>query len=184
MLAAALGRTLAWVPSMILSSACCTPSPETSRVIETFSLLLAILSISSMYDDAAFGRGDVAAGVLDQLEQDVLDVLAHVAGLGEGGGVGDGEGHLQVLGQGAGQRVLPVPVGPISRMLDFSISTSSGDAGAGADALVVVVHRHRQHLLGLVLAHDVLVEGAASALAGSADRRPARTRRPRRSPDR
>src|SRR5262249_34193436 len=43
-----LGGTLAMVPSMILSSACCTPSPDTSRVMEGFSLLRAILSISSM----------------------------------------------------------------------------------------------------------------------------------------
>ena len=42
------GGTLAVVPSRIFSSACCTPSPETSRVIEGFSLLRAILSISSM----------------------------------------------------------------------------------------------------------------------------------------
>ena len=42
------GGTLATVPSRILSSACCTPSPETSRVIDGFSDLRAILSISSM----------------------------------------------------------------------------------------------------------------------------------------
>jgi hypothetical protein len=42
------GGTFATVPSMILSSACCTPSPDTSRVIDGFSLLRAILSISSM----------------------------------------------------------------------------------------------------------------------------------------
>ena len=35
-------------PSMILSSACCTPSPDTSRVIEGLSDLREILSISSM----------------------------------------------------------------------------------------------------------------------------------------
>ena len=40
--------TLAIVPSMILSNACCTPSPETSRVIDGLSPLRAILSISSM----------------------------------------------------------------------------------------------------------------------------------------
>ncbi len=39
-LPSALGGTLATVPSMIFSSACCTPSPETSRVIDTFSLFL------------------------------------------------------------------------------------------------------------------------------------------------
>ena len=43
-----LGGTLAIVPSRILRSACCTPSPETSRVIDGFSDFRAILSISSM----------------------------------------------------------------------------------------------------------------------------------------
>ena len=47
-LARILNVPFAIVPSMILSSACCTPSPETSRVIDGLSLLRAILSISSM----------------------------------------------------------------------------------------------------------------------------------------
>ncbi len=42
------GGTDAVVPSRIFSSACCTPSPDTSRVIDGFSLLRAILSTSSM----------------------------------------------------------------------------------------------------------------------------------------
>ena len=42
------GGTEAVVPSRIFSSACCTPSPETSRVIDGFSHLRAILSTSSM----------------------------------------------------------------------------------------------------------------------------------------
>ena len=42
------GGTDAVVPSRILSSACCTPSPDTSRVMDGFSDLRAILSISSM----------------------------------------------------------------------------------------------------------------------------------------
>ena len=42
------GGTEAMVPSMSLSSACCTPSPETSRVIDGLSVLREILSISSM----------------------------------------------------------------------------------------------------------------------------------------
>ncbi len=42
------GGTEAVVPSRIFSSACWTPSPETSRVIDGFSLLRATLSISSM----------------------------------------------------------------------------------------------------------------------------------------
>ena len=57
--------------------------------------------------------------------------------------------------------VLPQPVGPMSRILLLAISTSSlarGAAGARLQALVVVVHGHRQHLLGALLADDVLVE--------------------------
>ena len=46
-------------------------------------------------DDAGLGALDVEVGGLDQLEQDVLDVLAHVAGLGERRGVGDGERHVE-----------------------------------------------------------------------------------------
>ena len=42
------GGTFTTVPSSNLSKACCTPSPETSRVIDGLSLLRAILSISSM----------------------------------------------------------------------------------------------------------------------------------------
>ena len=37
------------VPSTIFRSACCTPSPDTSLVMDTFSLLRVILSISSIY---------------------------------------------------------------------------------------------------------------------------------------
>ena len=42
------GGTEAMVPSISFSSACCTPSPETSRVMEGLSDLREILSISSM----------------------------------------------------------------------------------------------------------------------------------------
>ena len=41
------GGTAATVPSRIFSSACCTPSPETSRVIDGFSDFREILSSSS-----------------------------------------------------------------------------------------------------------------------------------------
>ena len=40
-------------------------------------------------DDPALGPLDVEVGGLDQVQQDVLDILADVAGLGQRGGVGD-----------------------------------------------------------------------------------------------
>ncbi len=43
------GGTDATVPSSILRSACCTPSPDTSLVMDTFSDFFVILSISSIY---------------------------------------------------------------------------------------------------------------------------------------
>src|SRR5690554_4213821 len=43
-----LGETFTIVPSNSFRRACCTPSPETSRVIDGLSLLRAILSISSI----------------------------------------------------------------------------------------------------------------------------------------
>src|SRR5687767_2493307 len=50
-------------------------------------------------DDAALGLFLVVAGGLVELEDDVLDILADVAGLGQGGGVDDREGHAQHAGQ-------------------------------------------------------------------------------------
>jgi hypothetical protein len=61
---------------------------------------------------------------VQQLEQQVLDVLADVAGLGQRGGVADGERHVQDPGQRAGQQRLARAGRPISRMFDLSISTS------------------------------------------------------------
>ena len=57
-------------------------------------------------DDAALGPLDVVVRRLQEAQDDVLDVLAHVARLGEGGGIGDGEGHPEELGQGLGQEGL------------------------------------------------------------------------------
>ena len=62
-------------------------------------------------DDAGLGPLDVEVGGLDQLEQDVLDVLADVAGLGERGGVGDGERHVEQAGERLREVGLAAPGG-------------------------------------------------------------------------
>jgi len=84
------GGTLATVPSRILRSACCTPSPETSRVIEGSRPCGRSVHLVDV-DDPALALLDVVTGVLQQLEDDVLDVLADVAGLGKRGCVHQGE---------------------------------------------------------------------------------------------
>src|SRR5581483_5656959 len=50
-------------------------------------------------DDALLGALDVVVGGLDELEQDVLDVLTDVAGLGEAGRVGHRERNVENLRQ-------------------------------------------------------------------------------------
>ena len=109
-------------------------------------------------DDAALGRLDVEVGGVQQLQQQVLDVLADVAGLGQRGGVADGERHVEDLGQRAGQQGLAA-AGRADEQdvalvhLDLAVALV-----AQAQALVVVVDGDRQDLLGPVLADDVLVE--------------------------
>ena len=44
-------------------------------------------------------RVDVEVGRLEQAQEDVLDVLAHVAGFGQRRRVGDAEGHVEHPGQ-------------------------------------------------------------------------------------
>src|SRR5690606_30310099 len=50
-------------------------------------------------DDARLGALDVVVGRLEYLEQEVLVILADVAGVGERGGVGDGDRDVEHLGQ-------------------------------------------------------------------------------------
>ncbi len=114
-------------------------------------------------DDAGLGALDVVVGRLDQLEQDVLDVLADVAGLGERGGVGDRERDVEHPGErlreqrlaGAG-RAEQQDVG--LRELDDRVGVTRLAVAAGLDALVVVVDGHGERPLGLVLADHVAVE--------------------------
>ena len=69
-------------------------------------------------DDAPFGGRDVVVRGLEQAHQDVLHVLAHVAGLRQRRGVGDGEGHVEEARQGLGQQ--PVIDGPLGKQGDHT----------------------------------------------------------------
>ena len=57
-------------------------------------------------DDALLALLDVAARRLQQLQDDVLDILADVSGLGQRGRVDDREGNGQELGERLGQERL------------------------------------------------------------------------------
>ena len=75
-------------------------------------------------DDPGLGLLDVEVGRLDQLEQDVLDVFADVACLGQRGRVGDRERYVEDPRECLRQQRLAATGRPSSRMLDFCSSTS------------------------------------------------------------
>src|SRR5262249_24890549 len=116
-------------------------------------------------DDAALRALDVVVGGLQQLEDDVLDVLADVAGLGQRGRVGHGERHVEDARQGLRQQRL-AGAGWANqqdvrlRELDFVV------LGLVLEPLVVIVNGDREHLLGVVLADHVVVEDLANLLRG------------------
>ena len=104
------------------------------------------------------GLLDVVVGGLDELQEDVLDVLADIAGFGERRRIGNGKGHVEHPGQGLGQERLAAAgraeqedVGLLQ--LDVTIGIA-----ARLDPLVVVVDGDREDLLGPLLADYVVVE--------------------------
>ena len=115
-------------------------------------------------DDALLRALDLEVGRLEQLQQDVLDVLADVARLGEGRRVRHREGDVEHAGQGAREEGLARARGPDEQdvgLLDLHLGSELlGLAALVAQAVVVVVDRDREDLLRAVLADDVLVEAA------------------------
>ena len=61
---------------------------------------------------------------MQEAENDGLDILADIAGFGDGRRIRDAEGNVEDAASVRASSVLPEPVGPMSRMLLFSISTS------------------------------------------------------------
>ena len=114
-------------------------------------------------DDPGLGLLDVEVGGLDQLEQDVLDVLAHVTGLGQGGRVGDRERDVE----DARERLREQRLAAARRAEHEDVRLRELDVGVlrrHAHALVVVVDRHRERALGLFLADDVVVQDGVDLL--------------------
>ena len=123
-------------------------------------------------DDAHLRALNVAIGSVDELEQDVLNVLANVASLGERSGIGNGKWNLKDACERLGQQRLTgtggaeqqniglgelhlvhviVNLGAHARGL-----VKGGHRGTALDhATVVVVHGHRHGALGVLLAHNI-----------------------------
>ena len=93
---------------------------------------------------------------LQQTQQDILHVIAHVAGFRQRSGVGDGKGHLQNPGQGLGKERLAGAGGAQHQnvaLLELHILVAAEE-----NTLIVVVDCHGQRHLGLILADDVLIQ--------------------------
>jgi hypothetical protein len=115
-------------------------------------------------DDPGLGLLHVEVRGLDQLEEDVLHVLAHVAGLRQRGGVGDRERHVEDLGQRLGQQRLAAAGGPEQQdvgLLQLEVLVLGLHH---LDALVVVVDGDRERALSRVLADHVLLEDGVDLL--------------------
>ena len=100
--------------------------------------------------------GNIKIRRLDQLEQNVLHILAHISGLGKGGGIRNGKGHTQHFCQRLCQQSFAGARGAQQQhiaflQLDFGALTAQ-------NALIVVVHRNRQHLFGFFLPHHILIQ--------------------------
>src|SRR3954452_6489375 len=108
-------------------------------------------------DDPGLCLLDVEVGGLDQLQQDVLDVLADVAGLGERGRVRDRDRHVEDARERLREVCLAAARGAEEedvRLLELDLALVT----AHLHALVVVVDGDRQRPLRLLLRDDVLVQ--------------------------
>ena len=121
-------------------------------------------------DNANLRALDIAIGGVDELEQDVLHVLAHITGLGECGSVGDGKRHLEDASERLGEQGLTgtgrteqqnVGLGELHLVhiiveLRAHNVIKGGHRGTALDhAAVVVVHGNRHGALGVLLAHNI-----------------------------
>jgi hypothetical protein len=99
MLAAALGRNVGRRPfenlEQRLLHAFAGDVARDRRVLALAGDLVDLVDV----DDALLGALDVVVGGLNELEQNVLDVFADVAGLGERGCVGHRERNVEDLGE-------------------------------------------------------------------------------------
>ena len=108
-------------------------------------------------DDPGLGLLDVEVRGLDELEQDVLDVLADVARLGERRGVRDRERDVEDPRERLGEERLAASGRPEEedvRLLELDLAVLEPHP----HALVVVVDRDRERALRLFLRDDVVVE--------------------------
>ena len=96
---------------------------------------------------------------MQQLLDDILHILADIAGFGQRGRVGDGEGYVQQSGESFRQQGLAAA--GWSYQQDVALAEFHVLAApllAVAKSLVMVINGYGKHLFGALLADDILVE--------------------------
>ena len=121
-------------------------------------------------DNAHLSALNVTIGSVDELEQDVLHVLAHVTSLSKRGGIGDGKRHLEDARERLGQQGLAGTGGTeqqniglgelhlVHIVVELRVQTvvKGRKRCATLDhATVMVVHGNRHGTLGVLLAHNI-----------------------------
>ena len=109
-------------------------------------------------DNAALRPRHIAIGRLQQLQDDVLDILAHIPGLGQRRRVHNRERHIQHLRQRLRQQRLAGSRRSHQQNVRLRQLHIVAARLVHLDALVVVVDRHRQLLLRLVLPDHILIQ--------------------------
>src|ERR1700736_5411915 len=116
-------------------------------------------------DDAALRPLDIIVGRLQQLENDVLDVLADIAGFGQRRRVRHRERHIE----NPRQRLRQQRLARTGRTDQQDVRLRKLDVvvlGLVIEPLVVIVNGDREHLLGVALTDHVIVEDLADFLRG------------------
>ncbi len=114
-------------------------------------------------DDAALRPLDIIVRGLEQLEDDVLDVFADIAGFGQRRCIRHGERHIE----NARQRLRQQRLARAGRTDQQDVGLRQFDVvvlGLMVQPLVVVVDRDRENLLRMLLADHVIVQHLADFL--------------------
>src|ERR1700730_18504497 len=114
-------------------------------------------------DDTALGALDIIVSRLQQLENDVLDILADIAGFRQRGRISHGERYVQNARQRLREQRLARPGRADQQdvgLREFYVVL----LGLMVKPLVVIVNGDREHLLGMVLADHIVIEDLADFL--------------------
>ncbi len=122
-------------------------------------------------NDAEFGALYIIIGTLQQPQDDILNVFAHITCLGQRRGVRDAKWHIKDPCERPRQQRLSRTRRPDQQdvalldlhiamliQLDRAVGRLLRTARILLDAFVMIVHRHRDGLLGLFLSDHILVE--------------------------